>query len=72
MPTPKAKSPQSPKPKSPKPKSPSAKNKPHLTSAEMKRYNSKVMEGRAERGVPFKGGSRSKSRKRGGSRKRRS
>jgi hypothetical protein len=50
------------KPKSPsaKPKSPSAKNKPHLTEAEMKRYNSKVMEGRANRGVPPRGGSRKK------------
>ena len=64
MPTPKQKSPKSPKsPKSSKPKSPSAKNKPHLTEAEMRKYNSKVMEGRANRGVPPRGGSR-KTRKR--------
>ena len=58
MPSP-HKSPKSPKsPKASKPKSPSAKNKPHLTEAEMRKYNSKVMEGRANRGVPPRGGSR--------------
>ncbi len=66
MPSPKSakNKPKSPKsPKSSSSKSTSAKNKPHLTEAEMKRYNSKVMEGRANRGVPPRGGSRKKRRR---------
>ena len=62
-------SPKKPSPKKPSPKknSPkSAKNKPHLTSNELNRYNRQVMQKKVEKGASFK------SYPYGGSRKRRS
>ncbi len=62
--SPKRNSPKKPSPKRNSPKS--AKNKPHLTSNELNKYNRQVMQGRINRGASYK------SYPYGGSRKRRS